>query len=351
MKKIKVYDIDAFVAQEHPEYEAFRYKKAAIFEGPRGVVFAEEEAVHQKENTLTDSVVVPLAKRTDENHVAIFATADMTVSLDELIEKAPYEEMSMEEFFARRDYNPRCQNNYATLMDSLRKIGFDLNGYFSRDTKEVQEPEQDSCLQYNKIVKCNLEVNGTVSYRDIFLLTGDGIEVDEGFEVDLTGLFCFNTEFRSINREVVAVVNNVDELLAFCDKHNISVPSTCLEYEGCLSVGACCDYVLNNDLGVLGWEKELPENVLRKRSLEEQMNRAEAASAVSFKPDCPLIGQDGNIFNLMAIASKTLKKNDMAEQATEMCDRIQKSGSYDEALCILGEYVNITSVDKGRDER
>ena len=63
------------------------------------------------------------------------------------------------------------------------------------------------------------------------------------------------------------------------------------------------------------------------------------------KPDCPLIGQDGNIFNLMGIASKTLKRNGMAEQAKEMCDRITSSSGYNEALCIIGEYVNITSVD------
>lgn len=62
-----------------------------------------------------------------------------------------------------------------------------------------------------------------------------------------------------------------------------------------------------------------------------------------FKPDCALIGEDGNIFNLMAIASKTLKVYDMADRAEEMCKRIKSSGSYDEALCIIGEYVNITS--------
>lgn len=61
------------------------------------------------------------------------------------------------------------------------------------------------------------------------------------------------------------------------------------------------------------------------------------------KPDCPLIGKDGNIFNLIGIASKTLRNNGMAEQAVEMRDRIRASGSYDEALCIIGEYVNITS--------
>ena len=63
------------------------------------------------------------------------------------------------------------------------------------------------------------------------------------------------------------------------------------------------------------------------------------------KPDCKLIGEDGNIFNLMGIASKTLRQNGMAEQAVEMRDRICASGSYDEALCIIGDYVNITGED------
>ena len=62
------------------------------------------------------------------------------------------------------------------------------------------------------------------------------------------------------------------------------------------------------------------------------------------KPDCPLVGEDGNIFNLMGIASKTLKRNGMAEQAKEMCDRIMSSGDYRKALSIFGEYVNVTSV-------
>lgn len=62
------------------------------------------------------------------------------------------------------------------------------------------------------------------------------------------------------------------------------------------------------------------------------------------KPKCPLIGQNGNVFNLMGIASKTLKKNGMADEAKEMCNRITSSGSYDEALSIIDEYVEITSV-------
>ena len=59
------------------------------------------------------------------------------------------------------------------------------------------------------------------------------------------------------------------------------------------------------------------------------------------KPDCKLIGEDGNIFNLMARAARTLRENGLSEEAKEMRERITSSGSYDEALCIIGEYVNI----------
>lgn len=36
------------------------------------------------------------------------------------------------------------------------------------------------------------------------------------------------------------------------------------------------------------------------------------------KPHCPLVGQNGNIFNLMGIAARTLRKNGRADQAKEM---------------------------------
>ena len=66
------------------------------------------------------------------------------------------------------------------------------------------------------------------------------------------------------------------------------------------------------------------------------------------KPDCELIGQDGNVFNLIGIASRTLRRNGMEEQAKEMQDRIMGGDcpSYDAALGIIGEYVNITGPDE-----
>lgn len=64
------------------------------------------------------------------------------------------------------------------------------------------------------------------------------------------------------------------------------------------------------------------------------------------KPNCPLIGQDGNIFHIVGIAAKTLKRNGMSAEASEMTEKVFGSGSYEEALGIIGEYVNITSVDE-----
>ncbi len=63
------------------------------------------------------------------------------------------------------------------------------------------------------------------------------------------------------------------------------------------------------------------------------------------KPDCALIGKDGNIFNLAGLATDTLRAHGMKEHAKEMKERICSSHSYEEALCIIGEYVNITSGD------
>jgi len=62
------------------------------------------------------------------------------------------------------------------------------------------------------------------------------------------------------------------------------------------------------------------------------------------KPKCALIGEDGNIFNLMGIASRTLKRNRQRELADEMWNRItSEAKSYEEALCIISEYVEITN--------
>ena len=68
------------------------------------------------------------------------------------------------------------------------------------------------------------------------------------------------------------------------------------------------------------------------------------------KPDCELIGQDSNIFNLMGIAARTLRENGLDEQAKEMIDKVTNSGNYNEALLAISDYVNIVGPDESEDE-
>ena len=85
------------------------------------------------------------------------------------------------------------------------------------------------------------------------------------------------------------------------------------------------DYVPNN-LG--GFIEEQSENHEMEGKMQENK-----------RPKCPIIGADGNIFNIMGAASKTLKRSGMSEDAREMCSRVTSSGSYEEALGIIMEYV------------
>lgn len=57
------------------------------------------------------------------------------------------------------------------------------------------------------------------------------------------------------------------------------------------------------------------------------------------KPLCPIIGANGNIYNILEMASRTLKNNGMKDEAQEMYERVTSSHSYDEALGIITEYI------------
>ena len=65
------------------------------------------------------------------------------------------------------------------------------------------------------------------------------------------------------------------------------------------------------------------------------------------KPSCPLIGQDGNIFNLVGIAARTLREAGLRDQAKELTRRIfsGECHSYGEALGLIGEYLTITDIN------
>jgi hypothetical protein len=58
------------------------------------------------------------------------------------------------------------------------------------------------------------------------------------------------------------------------------------------------------------------------------------------KPEVKLVGENGNVFNLMAICQKALRRAGMHDEAKEMVDKITHCDSYDKALSIMMEYVD-----------
>ena len=57
------------------------------------------------------------------------------------------------------------------------------------------------------------------------------------------------------------------------------------------------------------------------------------------RPKMQLAGMDGNIFAITGRASALLKRSGQRDEAQEMFDRVIASGSYEEALGIVSEYV------------
>jgi len=59
------------------------------------------------------------------------------------------------------------------------------------------------------------------------------------------------------------------------------------------------------------------------------------------KPACKLVGTDGNVFALLAKVRDTLKRAGLRTEAQECCTKVFNCKSYDEALQIMMEYVEV----------
>ena len=90
-------------------------------------------------------------------------------------------------------------------------------------------------------------------------------------------------------------------------------------------------------------------NISRKWLSDYVENNLSGFAPEKTKPDCALIGESGNIFHLAGKAAQTLKQNGMRMEAREMLDKVMSSGSYDEALGVIGDYVNITDGSESED--
>ena len=59
------------------------------------------------------------------------------------------------------------------------------------------------------------------------------------------------------------------------------------------------------------------------------------------KPICRLVGEDGNVFNIIGRVSRSLKMAGQVDQAKEFTSKAFSAGSYDEVLRLAMEYVEV----------
>lgn len=182
----------------------------------------------------------------------------------------------------------------------------------------------------SSIKKIKIEELRTMQDKEALILRGCGGNLQEwtdGISEELRSKGILKGKFQNF--------------LTFKDEN-----STCLlfPFEGAeLDVGKLAVWRMRT-AGMYGgtWLSDFVENRLGGFTEAEQPEQK--------KPDCPLIGQDSNIFHLVGIASRTLKQNNLHSEAEEMQQRVFSSHSYSEALCIIGDYVNITSSDDMEEE-
>lgn len=59
------------------------------------------------------------------------------------------------------------------------------------------------------------------------------------------------------------------------------------------------------------------------------------------KPSCKLIGEDGNVFNVIGRVSRSLKNAGLKERADDFVKRAFSAKSYDEVLSLAMDYVEV----------
>ena len=190
--------------------------------------------------------------------------------------------------------------------------------------------ERNMTMKINSITLSDLRrMNG----KEGLILQGCGGETQEwvdGINKMLTdkGILLDNTKFENVSVFKSDGVTCI--LYPFEDVH--------------LDIGKLAMWRLQSYTAFAGtWLSDYVDNKLG--GFEPEQNKEE-----KLKPDCALIGCDGNVFSILGMASRTLKQNGMADEAKEMCSRVTSSGSYCEALNIIGEYVNITDGSEHSDD-
>lgn len=113
--------------------------------------------------------------------------------------------------------------------------------------------------KYKHIILCNLQGNNK-EFEDQFLLVRDLDTLNSNFEIDLTGGFYFNCDYKVQYPVLVKTISTLKELLDFCSERNIQIPKDVIRKNGFVAGGENGMFI-NDNLEAIGWVEELGEEI------------------------------------------------------------------------------------------
>lgn len=84
---------------------------------------------------------------------------------------------------------------------------------------------------------------------------------------------------------------------------------------------------------VMNSDKKLYKKDILKKYLKEDSEEA--------KPECKLVGTDGNVFAIIGNVSKTLKRAGLRDKAEEFSKKAMSQKSYEDVLALVHNYVSV----------
>lgn len=218
-----------------------------------------------------EGVYITVDNTSSEMFVEEFKNRDKAVrylrgeSLDKLRDEECIYEVSIYE--TEEDYNqgePFQLHVYSDLDEAKRELKstINYNHYFSGNILNQENgkeeysfylnPEKD---KYSYIFECTLKSNNK-KYEQQYLLVKDPNDLNSELAIDLKGNLYFNCEYTVINSRLVKTVENMQDLLNFCDENNIRLPKECVNKDGIIAGGPHGLYI-DNRLEPIDWLENL----------------------------------------------------------------------------------------------
>lgn len=167
---------------------------------------------------------------------------------------------------------------------------------------------------------------------------------------------------NEISRELFRIfkdIENVDKLPS--DNEEIEYTSLCDECKGYgyidYNICPCCkgerttfftDYDLSeyykkiyrHEVNILSFDAEEVKECFVD-ILKNMFGESKISILSYYKPKCKLIGEDGNIFNLLRLVMNALKREGLLDEAKAVNEEVLAASSYDESLRIFMKYVEV----------